>query len=370
MKSKLFGFVLIVVATLLALYYAGGNILSQGGGDQGDQSPGIQTSQQADVTLQGYLGGEKIGLFENPEAAKVMANKYGVAFDYRKAGSLAMVDADHTGMNYLFPSSQTALDLYERQYGKPAQSEIIFNTPIVIYSHQPVRQALQDQGMVTEEDGVYYMDMQALVAAIAEGKSWADVGLPQLYGAVHVQTTHPSLSNSGSMFSGLIANVLNGGRVVTEADLPQVLPQLTQVYSRLGYMEKSSADLFDQFLRTGMGVKPMIAGYESQILEFAVQEPETWEQIKDDIVIIYPRPTVWSSHVYIALDNDGKRGIPALMDDEVQTIAWEQHGYRTSYYGAGSEINQFGVDGVATDLTQIAPMPDSAVMSEIIDALS
>ena len=43
-------------------------------------------------------------------------------------------------------------------------------------------------------------------------------------------------------------------------------------------MESSSSDLFDQFLKTGMGAKPLIAGYESQLLEFAVQEPETWEQ--------------------------------------------------------------------------------------------
>ena len=31
-------------------------------------------------------------------------------------------------------------------------------------------------------------------------------------------------------------------------------------------MEASSSDLFDQFLKTGMGAKPVIAGYENQLL--------------------------------------------------------------------------------------------------------
>ena len=109
-------------------------------------------------------------------------------------------------------------------------------------------------------------------------------------------TTDPAKSNSGNMFAGLLANVLCGGSV-GEEDLPELLPRLQALFQKLGYMESSSSDLFDQFLKTGMGAKPLIAGYESQLLEFAVQEPETWEQIKGDIVLVYPTPTVWSSHV-------------------------------------------------------------------------
>ena len=58
---------------------------------------------------------------------------------------------------------------------------------------------------------------------------------------------------------------------------------MKDVFGKLGYMESSSADLFDQFLKTGMGAKPLIAGYDSQLLEFAVEEPETWEQLSSDM---------------------------------------------------------------------------------------
>ena len=91
-------------------------------------------------------------------------------------------------------------------------------------------------------------------------------------------------------------------------------------------MESSSSDLFDQFLKTGMGAKPLIAGYENQLLEFAVENPNTWEQIKGDIVMMYPTPTVWSSHVYIALDEAGTAGIDALLDEDIQRLAWKNTG--------------------------------------------
>ena len=135
-------------------------------------------------------------------------------------------------------------------------------------------------------------------------------------------------------------------------------------------MESSSSDLFDQFLKTGMGAKPLIAGYESQLLEFAVQELETWEQIKGDIVLVYPTPTVWSSHVFIALDEAGAQGIDALLDEEVQQLAWEKHGFRTGVYDAPTDTAQFGVAGVAEEVTQVAPMPGAPVMEAIIAALS
>ena len=135
-------------------------------------------------------------------------------------------------------------------------------------------------------------------------------------------------------------------------------------------MESSSSDLFDQFLKTGMGAKPLIAGYESQLLEFAVQELETWEQIQGDIVLVYPTPTVWSSHVFIALDEAGALGIDALLDEEVQRLAWENHGFRTEVSGTDADENHFGVPHLAAEITQVAAMPSYAAMEKIIAALS
>ena len=320
------------------------------------------------VTLHGYVGGEKIGLLEDTEVESILKSKYRLALDYSKAGSLDMVTADHTGQDFLFPSSQTALEYYQQQYGSPVKSEIIFNTPLVLYSHRAVVQALVANGMVREENGSYYMDMNELAAALENGTKWSELGVSALYGAFGVNTTDPAKSNSGNMFAGLLANVLCGG-VADAQSVDAVLPRLQRIFQSLGYMETSSADLFEQFLKTGMGAKPLVAGYESQLLEFAVENPDDWAKISDDIVMLYPTPTVWSTHIYIALDEAGKAAVDALLDADVQRLAWEKHGFRTGVSGTATDVTHFHVPGILAEVTQVVPMPSYAAMDKIIGAL-
>ena len=198
---------------------------------------------------------------------------------------------------------------------------------------------------------------------------WADLGLAELYGTVAVNTTDPVRSNSGNMFAGLLANVLVGG-VADEDSVEAVLPRLKAIFEKLGYMESSSADLFDQFLKTGMGAKPLIAAYENQLLEFAVENPEDWAILKDRIVMVYPAPTVWSSHIYIAMDEAGAAGIDALMDPAVQRLAWEKHGFRTDVSGTVEQLERFGVEHIAATIAQAVSMPSYETMERIIAALS
>ena len=75
-------------------------------------------------------GGEKIGLLEDEAVQDVLERDYGLTLDYAKAGSLDMVTADHEGRDFLFPSSQTALEYYRaraRSYSTPPSS----STPTV-----------------------------------------------------------------------------------------------------------------------------------------------------------------------------------------------------------------------------------------------
>ncbi|MGN0416308.1 MAG: hypothetical protein ACI4FX_12610 [Agathobacter sp.] len=351
MKQKLAGILLLVAVILSAGGYA------------------FYSAQSQVTVLDGYLGGEKIGLLEDQSVEKILKKKYHIKFDYSKAGSLDMVTADQEGKDYLFPSSQTALSFYEDEKGEPVKDEIIFNTPIVLYSHQMVADALEKKGVVSKKDGVYYADMKALTDLILADTTWADIGLPQLYGKVSVDTTDPAKSNSGNMFAALLANVINDGETVDQYSVDKVLPKLKEIFARLGYMETSSSDLFSQFLKMGVGAKPVIAGYESQLLEFAAQNPGDYETLKGDIVMIYPTPTVWSTHVYIALNAKGKAGAEALLDEDIQKIAWEAHGFRTSSYRAGSDADAQMVEGVAGTVTSVMAVPDYPTMKKIINAL-
>lgn len=351
MKSKLAGFcVLLVILMAGSGYY-------------------IYQNRTATVKLNGYLGGEKIGFFEDEEVKKILKKKYHIEFDYSRAGSLDMVEADLKGRAYLFPSSQTALEYYNDIHGKAAADEIIFNTPIVLYSHKPVVDALIRQGAVSVVDGVYYADMEKMTELILSNVQWSDLGLKELYGSVSIDTTDPARSNSGNMFAALLANVLNEGKTIKAEDVTKVMPKLKDIFSKLGYMETSSSDLFNQFLRMGVGAKPIIAGYENQLLEYAAQKPEEYEKIKDDVVIIYPTPTVWSTHIYIAVSDDAKCGISALLDEKVQKLAWEKHGFRSNNYYASEPDSSFKVKGVPKEITHVMNMPEYDAMKQIIHNL-
>lgn len=331
---------------------------------------GLQTIKTANKTetLTGYVGGEKIGFLEDEEVRDILAKKYHIVIDYKKAGSLDMVTADKEGMDFLWPSSQTALEMYQEEVGKPYRSEVIFNTPIVIYTRKMVKDALDKQGITYDKDGASYIDMKALTALIEDGKSWADIGLPDLYGQVEVATTDPTKSNSGNMYAGIIANTIAGG-IATENNIDTVIPTVKDVFQKLGYMETSSADIFDQFLKTGVGAKPLVAGYESQLLEFSKEDSESWNQIKDDVVMLYPVPTSWSSHVLISLDENGGKLTDALLDKDLQKIAFEKHGFRTGNSGT-ADASAFDGIGIATTIKTVAPLPDYKVMDKLIKALS
>lgn len=351
MKSKLIGAIILIIITAAAAgYYLYG--------------------KSADVTvINGYLGGEKIGIMEDEQIKSILAKKYHIAFEYSRAGSLDMVTADQSGRDYLFPSSRTALEYYKEQHGEPVSEEIIFNTPIVLYSHKAVAQAFMSDGTVTLSDGVYYADMKKLTDKITGDVTWAQAGLPELYGNVSVDTTDPVRSNSGNMFAALLANVLCGGKTADEESIQSVMPQLKAIFAELGYMETSSSDLFNQFIRTGIGAKPIIAGYENQLLEYAAENPEQYAKIADDIVIIYPTPTIWSTHIYISLDETAKMGAEALCDEKIQQLAWEKHGFRTSGCDISTDGGNVSVTGIAPELNSVINIPDYKVMKLIIEEL-
>lgn len=351
MRNRLWGILILLVVIVGAVAYTF-----------------IDSNQADPVDITGYLGGEKSGLYNNEDFKEFINDEYGLTMDHRVVGSYNMVQGDTTGLDYLFPSSQLALELFEQIGGQPVAEDIVFNTPIVLYSRQLVVDALVDQGIVTDREGINYVDMQQLATLIADQATWADIGLPQLYGNVLVDTTDPNESNSGNMFLGVLANALNNNQPVNMSNVSNVEEEIQAIYQSIGYMQNSSSDMFNQFLRQGVGAFPIIAGYESQLLEFSKQSTDVYNSVKDDIVILYPEPTVWSSHVYIALTEEGEVGLEALLDPEVQSKAWSDHGFRTIVAGS-DDMTQFDVPGLAQEVTQIMPMPDIQTMQYLMDLI-
>jgi len=141
-------------------------------------------------------------------------------------------------------------------------------------------------------------------------------------------------------------------------------------FFRKGFMDQSSGDLFQQYLTTGMGAKPIVAGYESQLIEFKISRPDLRSQIDSQFVTLYPVPTVWSSHPLIARTANGKKLLEALKDEDLQRIAWTKHGFRSGLVGAANDPRQLSMGDVPADITAVVDMPSPAVMELILQALA
>ena len=353
MKSKIVGgiILLLVIIVIIAFQF-------------------VNVNKPEEITVSGYLGGEKEGLMQDEEVKKILKDKYGITVEYTKAGSIEMIEQDSSDKDYLFPSSQTALELFNQtKSDKLYKSEIVFNSPIVIYTWKPIAEALINNGIKKKKDNSYYIaDTSALIKLVTDKKKWSDIGVNDLYGYVTIQSTDPNKSNSGNMFAGLVANIMNNETVVDSSTVDTILPNLKDFFGKIGYMEHSSGDLFEQYLKTGMGAKPMIAGYENQMIEFAIENPNDWNMVKEQVAVLYPEPTVWSSHPLIALNEKGAKLIEAMQDEEIQKIAWEKHGFRTGVNGTiNTEIE--GFYGIPKNINAVIQMPNPDTMQKIMDGI-
>jgi hypothetical protein len=312
-----------VVALLVTRRGGGSGGVALPGGIGG--LPGVgggSTATRSPVTLKGLIGGEKTGFLKDPEVVKILQNRYGITVDADRRGSLDMVrDETPAGCDFLWPSSQLAQEIYKQKRGRAASADIVFNSPIVLYSWAPVADALIKIGVVQKIGEAYYVvNFPKLVRMINEGKTWKEVGLPQLYGKITIFSTDPTRSNSGNMFAGLLANVLSGGQVASEATLPKVLPAVKAFFDSQGFMEQSSDAIFRQYLTRGMGDKPIIVGYEAQMIGYGREDPQRYASRKKELRTLYPRPIVWSSHPLIAVSDNGRRLLEALQDKDLQRL--------------------------------------------------
>lgn len=333
------------------------------------QRPSIwEPARPSPITVKGTIGSEKAGLLDDQSAKKLLAEKYGITVDYRRTGSIVLATGDVAGQDFLWPASQLARELYEQTH-PPARSEVIFNSPLVIYAWAPVADALRRQGIVETVDGVNHVDLAALVQLVEDGRTWRDVGLTQVNGRVLIHTTDPTKSSSGNLFAGLLASVMNGGNVPDQEATQRLVPRLRQFYGRLGYMEESSAYLFNQFLVMGVGTYPLIVGYENQLVEYSLEHPTHQDMLRREIVLLYPRPTVWSSHALIAMTANGGRLLDALRDPELQQLAWSRHGFRSGLMGVQNDPSVLQVVGVSNTAVAASPLPPAASMETITQAL-
>lgn len=330
-----------------------------------------RVSPRSPVRVSIFYGGEKSALLADPAVRSIIEDRYRITLDAARAGSIEMAETlDIKGRDCLWPSNALAVDL-ARAAGRPvAAAQNILNSPVVFFAWSDVAEAMQRKGLVKAgPDGTLTADTAAIAAQIEGGARWReDFGL-NVYGPFRIFSTDPARSNSGNIWAGLLATALNGGTPPTAAQTGPLLPRLQRYFDAMGYMESSSGDIFENFLKQGMGARPIIVGYENQLVEFLVANAQYADMIRDRIRVIYPQPTVFASHPLISLTPNCGRLAEALSDPRLQSLAWTGHGFRTGLIGVQNDPADIQVTTLPASVDLVVPMPPMQSMQQVIGAL-
>jgi hypothetical protein len=369
---RLLGIGAFLAAAALALVYA---FADRSSGDPLARL--LRAGRPPLATVMGYVGGEKLGFLDDAEVKDILRDRYGLVLDARRAGSIEMVTDSaiiDQRPSFLWPSTQIALDLARESGLAVVADSIVFNSPIVLFSWSSVAEALEARGLaraLSPERAAWAVDMRALLDLVDEERGWSDLGLANLNGTVMLYAADPVRSSSGNHFAALAFSLLDDPGQGT-AGTRTAMAKVARLQARMGYAEHSSQDLFEQYLRMGVGAKPIIAGYESQLIEFAAAQPDAWRQLegrKQRPVVLYPEPTVYSSHVLLALDANGRRLLEALRDPDLQALAWQRHGFRSGTSTSNAVAGQ-AIAGLPEVVEKIVPLPPREVMRQLLDRLS
>jgi hypothetical protein len=369
-----------IIVALLALVLLGGVLFF---GLQAKQSATLrrQASQNAPdpkkmelATVRLKVGGEKVGCLKDPAVQKILLDDYHLQLNPEREGSVEMVQEPTSGYDAIWPASEFCKQLFEERARASGvtgyKTADVFSSPLVVMSWPLITNALQRRGIVTARDGTLYIaDMQRLLKVIEDRTRWRDLdsSLAVIYGSVCVRSTDPTRSNSGSMFMGLLANLMNGGEPCPADQIEKLLPRIKTISNRMGLKETSSGDIFQHFMSQGVGAYPMMVVYENQFLEALALGQGT---LRAQVHILYPEPTVWATHPFIALNANGRRLLDALQDPRLQKIMWEGHGFRSATPGAMNDPQVFKVRGVPQQIVSAMPTPEWEVMQRITQELT
>lgn len=256
----------------------------------------------------------------------------------------ALFTSDQRFYDYFKTSADTSKGESQREMVK--SGNLTLNTPIVIYSWDTVVDALIKEKIVTKKDETYYItDMNKLISYFLAGKEWKDIGVDKIYGKIKIDSTDPVKSSPGATYYGLLLSIMAGG-TVTDENFEANLKKLKDFYEKSGYMMQTPADLFDRYLRNGLGAEPMIVDYEKSLIDFANANPDGWAQVKDKVRVLYPTPTIWNSHCIATFNETGDEFYKAINDKEIGQIAWAKYGFRTGVTGGNYDVSAVNITGI------------------------
>ena len=288
-----------------------------------------QISQSSMVTVKGLIGSEKYEFFHDPRVVAAL-KRNGLEVQVQKAGSRQIATSFNLKeFDFAFPAGVPAAEKIRLEHNANKRYSVFF-TPMTIASWKMIADVLIANGIVEMRDNAYYIiDLPKMLDYIVKEKRWNELKDNKQYNinkSILVTSTDIRKSNSAAMYLALASYILNGSNIVnSEAQVSPIIDSLAALFLRQGFVENSSAVPFKDYMVMGPGKAPLVMVYEAQFLSEAAN-PQGG--VSDDMVLLYPEPTIFTKHILVPLSEGGEKlGEALTTDPELQKLAIE-HGLR------------------------------------------
>ena len=353
----------ILVGVVMAAIALGRGLLPFGDGNEGDTTGG---SGGKLTQLHGVIGSEKRAYFEDPDVVTRL-EELGYRVSVTTAGSRQIATTtDIAEQDFVFPSSAPATQKV-REQGSGYSVDFPFFTPMAVASWKPIADLLVAEGVVSEENGAYTLDVNKYMDLARSGKRWRDLG--EAYPSprnVQIRSTDIRTSNSAAMYLSLLAWEVAERDPERRDDVVFLIDEIAPFFTAQGYSEASSSGPFTDYLSQGMGAAPMVMVYEAQFLG---EQMRPNSRIRDDMVLLHLSPTVLANHGIVGVSAGGKElGRLLSNDPQLQQLAG-RHGFRPANSGSlADELADRGFDAPSDYVNSIDP-PSYDRLEQLIDGV-
>ena len=353
----------ILVGVVMAAIALGRGLLPFGDGNEGDTTGG---SGGKLTQLHGVIGSEKRAYFEDPDVVTRL-EELGYRVSVTTAGSRQIATTtDIAEQDFVFPSSAPATQKV-REQGSGYSVDFPFFTPMAVASWKPIADLLVAEGVVSEQNGAYTLDVNKYMDLARSGKRWRDLG--EAYPSprnVQIRSTDIRTSNSAAMYLSLLAWEVAERDPERRDDVVFLIDEIAPFFTAQGYSEASSSGPFTDYLSQGMGAAPMVMVYEAQFLG---EQMRPNSRIRDDMVLLHLSPTVLANHGIVGVSAGGKElGRLLSNDPQLQQLA-ARHGFRPANSGSlADELADRGFDAPSDYVNSIDP-PSYDRLEQLIDGV-
>jgi len=334
--------------------------------------PGIVQGPSNLTVVNGVIGSEKKPFFEDPEVKAIFAEE-GLEVDVVTAGSRQIATSvDLTDVDFVFPSSAPAAEKIKRET-KASTVYAPFYSPMAIATFTPIVTLLEAAGIASKDStGTWHLDTAKYLAAVEAGTRWSDLpGAKEAYPSTRnilISSTDIRQSNSAAMYLSIASYVANDNTIVSSPDAQKaIVDQMASLFLEQGFSASSSDAPFEDYLSQGIGSKPMVMVYEAQFLGRAMGDDGA---ITDDMVLMYPGPTVFSKHSVVPLTDTGNTVGKMLVDDPRLAKLAALYGFRPADPKVfNDQLTDHGLDVPSLPVDVVEP-PSYETLESLIDEIS